>query len=351
MLTQWESNLRASGARLSDGVVSDFGDSTQERQAAAAQDVIADLSEYALIQASGDEREAFLQAQFSNDIRLLKDVTQLHAYCTAQGRMLAIFRAFARGDTIMLQLPRAIADATLKRLRMFVLRAKVTLERVDDRFARLGISGPGAAERLKALKLATPEVNGAYTENDIAVLALPGRYPRFELVAEPERLAPLWQALAQHCRPVGAPVWRWLDIQAGVPNVFPPTLETFVPQMANLDRIGGISFTKGCYPGQEIVARMHYLGRLKQRMYAAHLADIPAGSAPAPGDPLYAPDFGAQATGHVVDAQLAPDGGYDLLAVMQISSHDAGEIHWHTVDGPRLQLRELPYALADASRA
>jgi folate-binding protein YgfZ len=134
--------------------------------------------------------------------------------------------------------------------------------------------------------------------------------------------------------------WEWLDLQAGVPTITEPTREAFVPQMANLDLIGGLSFSKGCYPGQEIVARMHYLGRLKQRMYLAHVTtDAP----PQPGDKLYSTDLGTQASGTVVNAAPSPTGGYDLLAVMQIESADQQAMHWKTPDGPVLEMLELPY--------
>ncbi|MBI2289829.1 MAG: folate-binding protein YgfZ, partial [Betaproteobacteria bacterium] len=140
--------------------------------------------------------------------------------------------------------------------------------------------------------------------------------------------------------PVGPAVWDWLDIRAGIPFITPATQDQFVPQMANLDAIGGVSFNKGCYPGQEIVARMHYLGRLKQRMY---LASVAADEAPQPGDKLYSADTGEQSCGMIVNAAAAPDGGFDMLAVMQIESAQRGEVHWKSPDGPRLKFSDLPY--------
>jgi len=121
--------------------------------------------------------------------------------------------------------------------------------------------------------------------------------------------------------------------------ITPATQEQFVPQMVNMDLIGGLSYSKGCYPGQEIVARMHFLGRLKQRTYLAHLG---AGE-PVPGDKLYSADLGGQASGMIVNAAPAPGGGYDALAAMQIASAAAGTMHWKTPDGPELKLLPLPY--------
>ncbi len=141
-------------------------------------------------------------------------------------------------------------------------------------------------------------------------------------------------------------MWAWLDIMAGIPSVHPGTNEEFVPQMANLEVVGGVNFKKGCYPGQEIVARMQYLGKLKQRMYRAHFAGEVA---PRPGDAIYAPDFPGQSAGTVVEAQPSPDGGYDLLAVIQISSADAGELHFGSETGPRLTL-QLPALFPSCQR-
>src|SRR3972149_4409712 len=157
---------------------------------------------------------------------------------------------------------------------------------------------------------------------------------RYQIIASPERAPALRNAVARDAAPVGPAVWDWLDIRAGIPFITPATREQFVPQMANLDAIGGVSFSKGCYPGQEIVARMHYLGRLKQRMY---LASVVADEAPQPGDKLYSAGTGEQSCGMVVNAGAAPDGGFDMLAVMQIESAQRGDVHWNSPAGPPLK--------------
>jgi len=140
--------------------------------------------------------------------------------------------------------------------------------------------------------------------------------------------------------PTGPQAWTWLDIAAGVPRIDAATSEQFVPQMVNLELLSGVDFKKGCYPGQEIVARMHYLGRLKQRMYRAH-----AESAVTPGTPIFAPDLPGQPTGAVIASAVAPAGGYDLIAVLQMSSAAGGVLHLGSATGPTLQLLPLPYAL------
>ena len=348
MTNDWESSLKTRGAIIADGRVLHFGAPAAETTRALTGDVVADLSHLALIRARGTDALTFLQGQLSNDIKQVSGRTQLHAYCNAQGRMLALLRAFARGGETYLQLPAALREQTLKRLKMFVLRAQVSLEPADD-LAAVGVSGPQVPAMLARAGLTWPLAqDAAITVAETTVVRLPGPHPRAQLLAAPDVLAKFWDALPAEFSPVGVAAWAALDVAAGVPQVYPETLEAFVPQMLNLDRLGGISFTKGCYPGQEIVARMHYLGRLKQRMYRAHVA----ATAPVkPGDPLYAPDFGAQAAGTVVEAHAAPAGGYDLLAAIQISSVQAGDVRHGLPDGPALTWLPLPYSLEDPAKA
>lgn len=131
-------------------------------------------------------------------------------------------------------------------------------------------------------------------------------------------------------------------IRAGIPTILPPTQEQFVAQMLNYELIGGVNFKKGCYPGQEIVARTQYLGKLKRRMY---LARLESAAEPQAGDELYSADMPEQATGMVVNAAPAPMGGFDVLAVIQTSSAEQHAIHWKSSDGPVLRLEVLPYAV------
>ena len=343
MKNEWQGVLTEAGAVIEEGCVRHFGHPQAELVAAAGKNVIADLSHCSLIRVHGKDAESFLQAQLSNDITSLKDTSRLAAYCNAQGRMLAIFRVFKSADDFLLQLHRSLRESTIKRLKMFVLRAQVVLESADDELARIGLSGPDLPRLLQELSLAPPENPGdCRTHHGLTLLRLPGIFPRFEIVGAYPAIADLWRRLPS-LQPVGAHAWAWLDIMAGLPTLFPATVEAFVPQMANLDLIGGISFDKGCYPGQEIVARTHYRGKLKQRMYRGHVRNpVP----PQPGDALYAPNLPGQGVGTIVDAQPSPQGGYDLLAVIQISSVEQGELHLGNITGARVETRDLPYPAA-----
>lgn len=342
---EWLNFLENTHARIDNDTVADFGNPAAERHAAAQGNIIADLSHFALLRAEGPETRDFLQGQLSNDLRLL-DAThaQLSSYCSPKGRMLAVFHLFQRGETIYLQLPAPIAEGVLKRLRMFILRAKVKLE-AEVGLVRFGVSGPDVEPLLVAALGSVPASPGeAASSGDVTQIRLAGPHPRFEVIAPMERARALWAALAGKITPVGAGPWSWLDIQAGVPTVLPETSEEFVPQMANLDLIGGVNFKKGCYPGQEIVARMHYLGKLKQRMLRLHMAGE---AVPKPGERLYAKSFGDQAAGTVVVAEPSPDGGSDILAVVQIEPARGGDIRLASIDGPLLAIQPLPYSIPD----
>ena len=344
----WKSFLLKQGAVLESERVLHFGHAAPERRTAAQGHILADLSDQVLIRARGDDTLNFLNGQLSNDLRQLDAAhSQLASWCSPKGRMLVIFRLFRRGSDTLLQFPAALLENTLKRLRMFVLRSKVTLENVEAELVSIGLSGPDAKKILaEAAGFAPGGDNACETRDDVTIISMPGPHPRYEIIAPTAAVEKLWESLKSKATPVGPAVWAWLDIMAGIPSVHPGTSEEFVPQMANLEAVGGVNFKKGCYPGQEIVARMQYLGKLKQRMYRAHVeGDV----MPRPGDPIFAPDFPGQSAGTVVDAQAAPDNGYDLLAVIQISSATAGKLHLASETGPQLSLHPLPYAISSAA--
>ena len=172
-------------------------------------------------------------------------------------------------------------------------------------------------------------------------ISLPGR--RFLIAVPVEGASKLWTGLAATLRPVGTPCWEWLDIRSGIPLITAATQEQFLPQMTNLELIGGVSFKKGCFPGQEVVARTQHLGKVKRRMFLAHVDD--AQTPPSPGDEIFSDDIPGQASGTVVNAQAAPGGGYDLLAVVHHSSRESSTVHLRSTDGPVLRFLDLPYAV------
>ena len=345
MKPEWKDFLKNAGAEIDedrDCVVS-FGNLEREQRVVHTGLVICDLGHQGLISAYGDDASTFLQGQLTNDIRDVSEHhSQLSAYCTPKGRMLANFRVFKRDNTVFLSMPREQLESTLNRLSMFVLMAKVTLTDSSDSLVHIGTSGPNAEEVLGGAIADLPaQVDDVVQVDGYTVIRTAGPHARFEVYGELEAMKELWNKLDVHAAPVGAGPWEMLDILAGTPTVYPQTAESFVPQMTNMQVINGVNFQKGCYTGQEVVARMQYLGKLKRRMYQIH---IDTNTPVHPGDKLFAADTSSgQGTGNIVSAQPDPDGGYAALAVIDISDAENNQLKLIDENGPDISLRDLPY--------
>lgn len=329
----------------------DTSASVPNNEGGAADAALYDLDAYALIGISGADAAGFLHAQLTGDILgLAPGLSRLAAWCDAKGRMLALFRVTQwEDDSLLLRLPASLLDTTLARLKMFVLRSRVDIHDAGAQtgLCLAGISGERVAAPLMQGFGTLPETPGQVVRKGAAALIrVPGASPRFELIAQRERLRELTAVLQGVTRAADMHAWQRLEIEAGLPEVWPQTRGLFVPQMVNLQRLDGISFRKGCYPGQEVVARMHYLGKLKRRMYVARTA---SGEVPAPGDAVFA-EGEAQAAGNVVSAVPHPDGGAQLSAVLRIESADAPlPLRVGSAAGPALELGDLPYSVEDTA--
>jgi tRNA-modifying protein YgfZ len=342
-MSVWTEFLAARGAVFDRESVASFGDPPAELSAARDRAVVCDLAPLGVLRVAGADAADFLQGQLTSDVlALVPGAAQLGAWCSPKGRMLASFLVRRSDAVFELMLPATLLDAVAKRLALFVLRSKVTLSDASDASVRLGVGGPDAASVIRNVLGDPPPLLRSLATPAGTVVTLPGG--RFVVYAEPQQAAALWDRLAAAARPAGFPVWQWLTIRAGVAVITPPTVEQFVPQMANLDALGGVSFQKGCYTGQEIVARTQYLGRLKERLVLAHVD----GPVPAPGERLYSPPFGDQACGTVVNAASAPVGGADLLSVLQLAARDDGAVRLGSPHGRELALLPLPYPLPAA---
>lgn len=312
---------------------------TAARDAAA----VARLPGLAFLDASGADAIAFLHGQLSNDVAgLAPGAAEWATYNSPKGRMLATMLVWrpAAGPACRIALAADLAEPIRKRLSMFVMRSKVVLAASAPPLAAIGVGGPAAAAAVRAALGVDPEpMRAVAVEGDGTAIALAdGRV----LVAVPaERADAVARQLAKHAQPADEAVWRWLAIRAGVAQVTLATQDRHVPQMANWEVLGGVSFTKGCYPGQEIVARSQHLGILKERAHPFHLDAVP----PAPATPLFSGVFGDQACGSVVDAVAVPEGGSDLIAVAQVAAVEAGDLRVGAPDGPALVRLPLPYAL------
>lgn len=345
MKTEWKTFLENAGAMIENGYVLNFGNPSRELKVINTGSIIADLSHIGLIAVYGDDTTEFLQGQFTNDLNEISEKhSQLNGMCNPKGRMLAIFRVFQRGDTYYLRLPQELLEETIKKLRMYVLRSKVTLEDATDTFVRIGLSGPNSENQLKDVLGQIPEtIDGVLQLDNQTIMRIPGINPRFEIAGEIDNIQKLWSKLDVHSAPVGADAWASIDVLAGIPTIYKETRDMFVPQMVNFDIVGGINFKKGCYTGQEIVARMHYLGKLKQRMY---LAQVSTKEKPQPGTALYAKDSAnEQSIGNIVYSRPSPEGHYDLLAVIKKDNIGKHSIAVGATEGPEILIKELPYSL------
>ena len=296
----------------------------------------AELRRFGLLSCTGDEAREFLHAQLTSDVSALQaDRARYAGWCSAKGRLLASLLVVPHAEGFFLQLSRDIAPATTKRLSMFILRAKVKLADASEAWVQIGLWGSQAAAQLAALGFETPAADLAITRAGDA-LAVRVAAQRFLLLAPAGQRGRFLEALGDG----GDEAWALEEIRAGRPHVVRETQDQFVPQMVNLERLGAVDFHKGCYPGQEIVARTQYRGILKRRMVRAKVA-APA----APGYDLYADNLPGQASGTVVNAARTPEGATELLAVLQINSlESASEIRLGAADGPLLELLPLPCA-------
>jgi folate-binding protein YgfZ len=341
MISAWHDFLRTRGACIDAGALNHFGDAAAELRAARDGGIVAPLIHLGLLGCSGEDAQTFLHGQLSNDVKqLTPERSEYAGYCSAKGRMLANFLLWQEDQAYYLQLARSLLPAMQKRLGMFVLRSKVKLVDASESRLILGLAGGAALAALREIFAALPLEAHQVVHDPVngTLIALPGA--RFQLSTELESARRLWDKLAAVLTPVGTPCWEWLEIRNGIPLITPATQEQFVPQMANMELIGAVNFQKGCYPGQEIVARTQYLGQLKRRMVLAHVAgDV----MPRPGDELFSSALNAQVGGMVVNAQAAPDGGYDLLAVIQTPGSAQATVRFKSADGPALTIQPLPY--------
>ena len=261
--------------------------------------MICDLSDRALLKLSGKDAKDFLSNQFSNDVANLKDgVVQLNAYCTHKGRVIALFRVFKLKEVYYLDFPRALSEIATKRLKMFVLRSEVLIEDLSDVVPRFGF-----IDKMPGRNLGTAI---HYSHRQTLLLA-----------KEKANIKPSLQ---------NTRAWEFINFELGLPEIFLATTELFVPQMLNLDlpEVDGVNFEKGCYPGQEVVARLHYLGKAKRRMmrFKLPLKNIKKDVTVKPGDKLMAiGSKSMQSPGVIISAVRKNDTIY-LLATIEVALSD-----------------------------
>ncbi|GAB3248015.1 YgfZ/GcvT domain-containing protein [Chitinimonas naiadis] len=334
----WQDFLGTQGATIDADGLARFG--SPAAAATAAQCTLVPLNDFGLIRFSGEETISFLHGQLSSDIKKLPaDGLQYSSYSTPKGRMLSSLLLLREGDDLLLMLPRALLPAIQKRLAMYVMRSKTKASDASAERAILGLIGPQA-------RSVAEQIYGTLPTEAMHSVAVEGGHvswlgqDRFLLDLTPEDAIIAWPKLvAIGAVPGNDAAWLLSDIRAGILWVQPETQEAFVAQMANMELIGAVSFKKGCYPGQEIVARTQYLGKLKRRTFR-----VAASQAMQAGQPLYSPEMNGQACGQIAMAAPVADGGWEALAVVQLASVPQG-VHLENDAGPALQFLDLPYAV------
>jgi tRNA-modifying protein YgfZ len=340
----WQEYQRIQGAVFDNETITSFGNIKNELKFTQNENVICDLSHLGLLEINGEDAITFLQGQVTNDVRLLDDQNAHYTgYCSPKGRLLALFLAFNHTHKIHLQFNYNLLQSISKRLKMYVMRSKVIITDVSDSTVRIGLSGNNAADLLKPFFSTAPML--AYesiTTEHATLICMPNAgMLRYEIICDTHYAKEIWQILNKDCKPVGKPCWEWLEIQAGIPDIDINTQEEFVPQMLNLDALQAINYKKGCYTGQEIVARTHYLGKVKRRTQLAHIV---SNTCPILGDDVT--DANNQVIGKIVRCAPTIDEGFDVLAEYRLENLNSDGIYW---DNIALKIKPLPYLL-DASQ-
>lgn len=350
-MDNWNQLLIAQGGRASDGRVHDFGRTLTITDLGAG--FVAPITDLGLIALTGEDAASFLHKQVTNDVEHLSaGAARLAGYCSPKGRLIASFLMWRNDTSIFLELPRDIQTPLQKRLHMFVLRAKATLHDASEDVSNqviLGVGGAHAEALLKTWFEALP--SAAYDKLDcdlgtlIRVADVFGA-SRYQWLMSSATAQMVWPILTSALARGGNDAWHLSEVHAGVPCIERATQEQFVPQMVNFELLGGVNFKKGCYPGQEIIARSQYLGKLKRRTTLVRIADMAAKA----GDEVFASADPDQPCGMIVNVAPNGAGGIDALAEMKLSAIEQGYLQEGAVrlgaaNGTPLQFLTMPYAL------
>jgi tRNA-modifying protein YgfZ len=288
------------------------------------------LDDLGVIRAHGADAASFLHGQLTNDVATLAEgEARLAGYCSAKGRLLASFLVWRSGDDLLLACAADLLAATLKRLRMFVLRARCTLSDASAEVPLRGLAGPAA---MAWLGDAAPAIGRSTVREGATVIRLADG-------AGTSRFLLAGAGAAPPQPPLDARAWRWLEVQSGIARVELATAEQFVPQMLNYELVGGVDFGKGCYPGQEVVARSQYRGTIKRRS----LLFQTAAAAVAGATEVFHSEDPSQPAGQVVMAAESAAGGSIALIEVKLAALASGSLHLAAPDGALLERIAMPY--------
>jgi len=341
MNNDWKQFLAESGASLGQDDVFRFNG--EHHSDLAEGGFICDLSHFSTVVIAGPEATDFMQGQFTNDVSAVDDChSQLSAFCNKKGRMVANFRLFQYQQNYFLSVRSELVERSIEHLQHYVLSAQVAIQDVSEQLVHIGISGDDAETILSTyITELNGDIDSVSKNDDYIAIRIAGDKPRFEIFCAADKARTLWQDAASKLAVANGDTWNYLHIRSGLPFIDMATSEEFVPQMANMELINGVSFTKGCYTGQEIVARTHYLGKQKRRTFRIR---IESQQPPLPGD-LLATDTStdSQYIGTIINVYQVSDGEFEALAVIQMAATDA-RLQLKGVDS-RITILDLPYSL------
>lgn len=290
---------------------------------------ITPLPSLSLLEITGKDAGAFLHGQFTSDIAALPSGgRQFSAWCDPKGKVIATFFLYRSGESYLILLPAVQAENFMKRMRGYVLRSEVNIHQPGEDDVTMGIYGETDVEKL------SPNGDTVYIKDSIFFLSVPGPgVPRGIAMGPSEKIQSLWNRLKSGARPAGSDHWYLTDIKTGIPWLTENTSGQFLPQELNLEELGGLSYTKGCYPGQEIIARLRYRGKLKQRLYRA---TVNSESPPGAGMKLYGEET-EQDLGTVLLSVTLPEKRFYLLVTANTEYAVHKSVHLQDQNGPVLE--------------
>ena len=337
--SDWQTFLNQCGANSNANRLIDFAGADAKLESETKNITLMPLSQYSLLQVSGKDKQSFLHGQLITDVKQLQPMqSQYSGWCNARGQLIANLLLLNVGDHYLLLIHSELKDYVLKRLGMFILRADVNITDVTDSMPMIGIANVDQPSIDLGLDTKLDESDIAGIDQGF-ICCLPGEQNRYLLFAELESLSTLILSGKDQISFAGADAWQLLNIQAGIPWIGTATQEQFLPQMLNLDQFDALSYQKGCYPGQEIIARLHYRGEVKKRIQFIHTRDpIHAGSTIKTKE--------GNKAGTVINAVKHPDSYYYALATLDLDKLDQ-ELYAESDKSNPVGLSALPYTVED----
>lgn len=343
-LSEWHTALCEQGANTQQHPTIDFSHITPNNTPLPEQGIVIN-SDLALLEIQGTDAMKFLQGQVSSDLRhLTLEDSQLSSYNSPKGRIMTLMRILKRAENhFFIILPVELKDFILKRMSMFIMRSDVKINDISEQWAIWGHFNNDSSEKglTKFFKDLPVAINKVSQQSSTTIVSIGNMSERYLFLTPAEDINSLWVSVAKDYKPVSYLFWHLLDIRDGIPSVVESSSEAFVAQMVNMQLLGGVSFKKGCYTGQEVIARMQHLGTLKRQMYHAK---VKCNHQPIPGDAIGSEHSkSGQGAGKVVSVVAIDHSEYEILAVLEISSIIAGPLYLEKDHDAILNIIPLPY--------